>query len=82
MVIHNHQLDVLGFGLNGTLASPHLEKATEIHAFESGAHITFTEDKWTKSSNATVNHTQHRHTDNNNYSITPHLEFFSSLVRH
>lgn len=76
MVIHNHQLDVLGFGLDGTLASPNLEKATEIHAFEFGAHITFTQDKRTKSSNATMNHTQHRHRDNNNHSITPHLAFF------
>lgn len=57
MVIHNHQLNVFGFGLDGTLASPHLENATEIHAFESGAHITFTQDKQTKSSNATINQT-------------------------
>lgn len=42
MVIHYHHLDVLGFCLDGTLALPHLEKATEIHLFESGAHITFT----------------------------------------
>lgn len=26
MVIHYHQLDVLGFCLDGTLASPHLDK--------------------------------------------------------
>lgn len=44
MVIHHHQLDVLGFCLDGTLASPHLEKATETHWFEPGARITFTQD--------------------------------------
>lgn len=53
MVIHYHQLDVLGFCLDGTLASPHLERATEIHLFEAGVHITFTQD---------TNHTQHTHT--------------------
>lgn len=52
MVIHYHQLDVLGFGLDSTLTSPYLEKATEILAFESGAH------KQAQPSHATMNHTQ------------------------
>lgn len=48
IVVDNHQLDVLGLGLDGALASPHLRERgggkgnPHDHAFESAVKITFT----------------------------------------
>lgn len=63
VVIHHHQLDVLGLGLVGTLTSPHLEGVKEIHedACESGIITPFVQDKQAQQIK-TVNHTEHKHT--------------------